>query len=401
MSTTKSNHEILADLMQYAQHTVTRWMRERGGFDHTIFIDGIEGRVTYSPPWHLRNECYDALAEVAREMCSAYGAKAIVMAGQGGRDYFEAWSGREVNPVEVRIKGANEVVAIIGETEGELQKLVLPTLRTVDGRFRGFGSPVEIPDDYVSRYFYGHLANIVDDKQDRDYFKKLLHEDGHQIYRNPVEAVVGLANDGISRLMKYANEPRERAALDELFKQTELVAQGQMCGAKEIIPAVVLRTKNNHYIDVPLDQMRACSPRGDLHEVIQAVCIQADVDAATILLPNTLKAEGRSPDGKDEKQEVALMIGCTQQIREERAMPMIRMPDGKFIGFAKTWHLPHSKEAEKYQQFIPAKEPTEFDREMAEEFPKKAGINISSPCEQGIHKYQEKDRKNKAKGYSR
>jgi hypothetical protein len=400
MSTTKSNSEILADLITHARHTVTRWMKERGGFDHTIFIDGIEGRVSYSPPWHLRSECYDSLAEVARVMCAAYGAKAIVMAGQGGYTYFQAWSGREVNPVELRIKGANEVVALVGETEGELQKLILPTLRSVDGRFRGFGSPVEIPDDDVSNYFHGHLDKIVDDKEERAYFKKLLHEDGHRIYRNPIEAVAGLINDGVSTLMKAANEPRERAALDELFKHTEAVAHGQMSKNREIIPAMVLRTRNNHYIDVPLEQIRACAHRGDVHEVIRSVCVQAGVDAATILLPNTLKAKGQSPDEKDVQQEVAFIIGSTQQIRAERAMPITRAPDGTFTGFAKTWHLPHSHEAEEYQQFIPENGPTQWDREKAEYVLKQAGINISCPCEQGIHHCQENQTK-KARGFCR
>ena len=402
MSTTKSNSEILADLMKHARHTVTRWMKERGGFDHTIFIDGIEGRVSYSPPWQLRSECHDSLAEVAREMCRAYGAKAIVMAGQGGNTYFEAWNGREVNPVELRIKGANEVVALVGETEGELQKLIMPTLRSVDGRFHGFGSPVEIPDADVSNYFYGHLEKIVDNKEERAYFQKLLHEYGHKIYRNPIEAVAGLVNDGVSTLLKVANEPRERAALDELFKHTEVVAHGQMAKNQEIITAMVLRTRNNHYIDVPLEQIRACAHRGDVHKVIRAVCVQADVDAATILLPNTLKAKGQSPDGKDEQQEVALMIGSTQQIRVERAMPITRATDGTFIGFAETWNLPHSREAEEYQQFIPENGQTEWDRELAEHVLEQAGINISRPCEQGIHACQENENHTKkARGFCR
>jgi hypothetical protein len=335
-------------------------------------------------------------------MCRAYGAKAIVMAGRGGWTYANEWAGREVNPVPLRIKSADEVVALIGQTDGEMQKLIMPTLRTVEGRFRGFGPSVEIPDWDISEYFHGHLEGFIEEKETRELFKKSLYEGGHRIYRNPIDAAVGLVNDGVKTVVKYANKPREQAALDELFKHTELVAQGQMSRNQEIIPAMVLRTKNNHYIDVGLDQIRKCANRGDIHEVIKAVCVQADVDAVTILLPNILNEKGQSQDEKAEQQEVALMIGSTQQIYEERAMPIMRMPDGKFIGFSDTWHLPHSREVEKYQQYLPKNGPSEWDRENAEYVLKHAGISISSPCEQGMHEHQENENpKKRARGLFR
>jgi hypothetical protein len=83
-------------------------------------------------------------------------------------------------------------------------------------------------------------------------------------------------------------------------------------------------------------------------------------------------------------------------------MPITRAPDGKLTGFATTWHLPQAYEAEEYQQFIPENGPTEWDRELAEHILKQAGINISHPCEQGIHHCQEKENHTKkARGFCR
>ena len=45
------------------------------------------------------------------------------------------------------------------------------------------------------------------------------------------------------------------------------------------------------------------------------------------------------------------MVGATRSLREERAMPMMRTPEGRFLGFADTWHLTHYPEVEQFQDF--------------------------------------------------
>jgi hypothetical protein len=180
------------------------------------------------------------------------------------------------------------------------------------------------------------------------------------------------------------NTDQERTALDELFVHAELVARGQMASMGKILPAMVLRTSSHEYIDVELSQLETLTQRGTLQETIRAACIEADVAASTMLLPNTLTAAG------NEKQEVALILGATRSLREERAMPMMRTPQGQFLGFADTWRLPHSQEAEAYQEFIPREEPTMAQRSSARATLSRVGISISSPCERGHHAYRER-----------
>lgn len=182
------------------------------------------------------------------------------------------------------------------------------------------------------------------------------------------------------------NTDQERAALDELFVHAELVARGLMATKGQILPAMVLRTSSNKYIDLELGHLQNITQRGTLQEIIRAACIEADVTASTMLFPNTLK----SRDTKD-TQEVALILGATRSLREERAMPIMRTPQGHFLGFADTWRLPHGPEAEAFQNFIPREEPTRAERSSARATLSRVGMSISSsPCEHGHHAYPER-----------
>jgi hypothetical protein len=178
------------------------------------------------------------------------------------------------------------------------------------------------------------------------------------------------------------NSDQERTALDELFVHAELVARGQMASMGEILPAMVLKTSDNRYIDLEPGQLQTITQRGTLQETIRALCIEADVTASTMLLPNTLTAKDQ------EKQEVALILGATKTLRQERAMPMMRSAQGQFLGFADTWPLPHSPEAEDFQNFISREEPTRAERLSARATLSRAGMSISRPCERGHHAYR-------------
>ena len=184
--------------------------------------------------------------------------------------------------------------------------------------------------------------------------------------------------------MKNEITDHERSALDKLFAQTELVAKGQMARTGKIHTAMVLMTADNKFIDLESSQLEFIAKQGKFRQVVQAACIEADVVASTMLLPNILTA-------KDDKQEVALILGGTRTLREERAMPVMRTAYGHFLGFAETWHLPHSPESEKFQDFIPKEEPSKTERLQAKTALCHIGMVMSRPCDHGHHPYREEE----------
>lgn len=194
--------------------------------------------------------------------------------------------------------------------------------------------------------------------------------------------------------MKNEITDQERPALDRLFSQTEIVARGQMARTGKIDPAMVLMTSDNRFIDLELSQLQFLNQKGRLQEIVQAVCIEADVVASTMLFPNTLTAKDH------DKQEVAVILGGTRTLREERAMPIMRKACGHFIGFANTLHLPHFPESEKFQSFIPKEVPTMAERLQAKAVLRCFGTKVSRPCDHGHHPYRDRKAKNdKTEGF--
>ena len=189
------------------------------------------------------------------------------------------------------------------------------------------------------------------------------------------------------KAMKNEMPDQDRSALDRLFAQTELVARGQMGRTGKIHTAMVLMTSDNRFIDLESHQLGFIAKQGKFREVVRAACIEADVVASTMLLPNILTAKG-------DKQEVALILGGTRTLREERAMPVMRTAQGDFLGFAETWHLHHSPESEKFQDFIPKGVPTKSERLQAKAALCRIGMMMSRPCDHGHHPNRDRKAQN-------
>lgn len=176
--------QVLRDLISFAEVAAKHSMEKTGSFPPTIFIDGIEGRVTYSPPARFLRVCQDDLAEIARECCVAYGAVAVVIAGEG-------WKVK--NPIQRDSKVPNErllnaddreeVVAFIGQTRYEKLNRVRPIIRSERGNFLGLGEGVCLQDSGAYIQDPDMLGTGFPDKECRGELKAELRKDGHRIDR--------------------------------------------------------------------------------------------------------------------------------------------------------------------------------------------------------------------------
>jgi hypothetical protein len=175
--------KILRDLISCAEVAAKHSMENTGSFPPTIFIDGIEGRVTYSPPVKFLKVCYDDLAEIARECGAAYGAVAIVVAGEG-------WKVKTPHQRDNRVPDYNhsspadceEVVAFIGETRYEKIKMARPIIRSEDGKLLGMGADINIlQDGGAYRHYADMLSKDFPDEKWREETKAELRKEGHHI----------------------------------------------------------------------------------------------------------------------------------------------------------------------------------------------------------------------------
>jgi len=177
--------KILRDLVSCAEVAAKHSIENTSSFPPTIFIDGVEGRVTYSPPIKFLKTCHDDLAEIARLCGLAYGAVAIVVAGEGWR--VKTPHQRE-NPVPLvdHLNSADqeEVLAFIGETRFEKVKKVRPVIRSEDGNLLGLGMEINIQDRGAYRRYTDMLSKDFPDEECREYAKAELRKEGHHIKKD-------------------------------------------------------------------------------------------------------------------------------------------------------------------------------------------------------------------------
>ena len=192
--------KVLDELMAYAGQYAKDRMEKQGYMPPTLFVEGAEGTIGYSPPLHLLNVCYDDLAEVGREMAIGYCAMAVVLAG-------EAWTTRTHPGVQRFVEqGQDECVAFIGESRFEKINKMLPIIRFQGGQFAGFDEAVIYREDEI----HGRRAELmcygVCDEKEREEMRRLLRRDGHASHRNKYLAV----RRNIGANPRYRGRPRPR-----------------------------------------------------------------------------------------------------------------------------------------------------------------------------------------------
>jgi hypothetical protein len=176
MKTERDDETVLDELMKQGARAAKSLMEVNGGFNQTILIDGVEGKVAYSPPPHLVNYSCDSFSCVARDMAVAYGATAIVIVAEATM-FEECKKCRNV-------ESQKEILSILGQTHDKCRQVVLPIIRSEDGKLDGFGEAIEVPASAVS----GRYANLIEtevlDEETRRVAKESLREEGHHIKKD-------------------------------------------------------------------------------------------------------------------------------------------------------------------------------------------------------------------------
>jgi hypothetical protein len=125
----------LDDLLGYAEHCATRWMRERGDVPATFLIISGDGSLLILPAGAADDQEKDAVVMAARLVCTAYNASAVVFLA-------EAWmsksSNRDASVPPSQDPDRKEAVMLVGEAHRSRKLKHLPILRTESGAFRRF-----------------------------------------------------------------------------------------------------------------------------------------------------------------------------------------------------------------------------------------------------------------------
>ena len=174
--------KILRDLISKAEVAAKHSMDKTGSFPPTIFIHGIEGHVAYSPPVKFLNASYDDLALIAGECSVAYGAIAVVVAGEGYKVRTPIQRDNRVpDPAQSTPEDREEVVAIIGETRYEKVKKIRPIIRTEAGNFLGLGEGINVDNPGAFSNYADMLSKDFPDREARECVMAALYKEGHRI----------------------------------------------------------------------------------------------------------------------------------------------------------------------------------------------------------------------------
>jgi hypothetical protein len=170
--------ESLDDLLAQAEHYAGFCMRNSGKMSPTLFLIGVDGPLMFVPASLVDTDEKDAFATTARLVCIAHGATIIVMA-------LEAWMktatpGEKLDMTEPPSEAFDrqEVIVLMGESQGGQKQKFLPIIRNGNGKFFGFGDSNMPSLDKIEGRFAQILPPKVADDQMRLLAKTMLKVKG-------------------------------------------------------------------------------------------------------------------------------------------------------------------------------------------------------------------------------
>ena len=170
--------ESLDDLLAQAEHYAGFCMRNSGKMSPTLFLIGVDGPLMFVPASLVDTDEKDAFATTARLVCIAHGATIIVMA-------LEAWMktatpGEKLDMTEPPSEAfyRQEVIVLMGESQGGQKQKFLPIIRNGNGKFFGFGDSNMPSLDKIEGRFAQILPPKVADDQMRLLAKTMLKVKG-------------------------------------------------------------------------------------------------------------------------------------------------------------------------------------------------------------------------------
>jgi hypothetical protein len=173
----------LDDLMAQAGHYAEFCLRSSGSMPPTLFLIGADGPMMFMPQALADDQDKDNFATTARLVCIAHAASACVMA-------IEAWmkkakEGEKLDTTETPSESLDreEVIVLMGEDHGGQQQILLPIIRSDNGKFFNLNNSDPQTLDKMEGRFAQILSPKTPDKDMQNLAKTMLQVKGAKLVR--------------------------------------------------------------------------------------------------------------------------------------------------------------------------------------------------------------------------
>jgi len=140
--------ESLDDLLAYAESYATFTMRGSGHLGATLMALSANGTLMFLPGSTPDAQAKDEFVRIARLVCIAHCATAVVLVA-------EAWMSRQPGPSERRSAASDpqEIIMVQGEAPESRKQKMLPIIRDKSGMFCRFGTSGDFQSEGVRGRF--------------------------------------------------------------------------------------------------------------------------------------------------------------------------------------------------------------------------------------------------------
>jgi hypothetical protein len=151
----------LDDLLAHAENHASFSMRSDGRLQPTLFIIGNEGPQVLTPSSLADEAAKDDFAIVARLLCVAKAATAVVLASEAWVASARPGQSLYADQRPSEAPDRQEFVILMGEERTALRQRFLPILRGATGGFAEFGTSESLRLDTVQGRFAQFLASAI------------------------------------------------------------------------------------------------------------------------------------------------------------------------------------------------------------------------------------------------
>ena len=182
---TKSEKEIVAELMAEATSFAERCMVRSDRVPATLFIDGVNGQKYFAAENMSDEKARDEFADNSRLFCLANGAEAAVFVALARMNFTEKIGTAEATERASEIVTRRQVVILMGETRQEWEQRVFMVNRAENGKYAGLVEAAESNAQALKEYFGQFLTEDVPDERMRQEAERLLELKGVIWYSGP------------------------------------------------------------------------------------------------------------------------------------------------------------------------------------------------------------------------
>ena len=170
--------EDLDDLLVWGAHYAEYWMRSAGKMPPTLFLIGAKGPVVFMPDSLANGREKDDFAAIARLLCVAFAATAVVMALEAWMKIAKANEQLDLTEPPSEAFDREEAIVLMGESPTGHQQKFLPIVRSGNGKFFGFGEYAGPTVDSMGGRFAQLLPPTAPTAEHRAIAKAMLQAKG-------------------------------------------------------------------------------------------------------------------------------------------------------------------------------------------------------------------------------